>query len=135
MLGGRRQPMKMVAFFLAGGFFVLCAGTCEAQVIGHNFYRSSNNVYRAQSRGDGFWGYSNIEHSYSRLGLTGTVQCSYSYEQGDDGYVASEFKDFDKAVALGREILEGASQPRPEPSLGEVARELLGRKGKLEIRN
>jgi hypothetical protein len=125
--------MKTVAHLLwLGAFFVLCAGTCEAQVFGHNSYRQSNNVYQAQSIGYGSWGYS---HSGQSLGgLSGTVQYTYVYEQGEEGFVASEFMEYDKAVALGREMLASSSKPGPELSLGEVARALRAGERKLEAR-
>jgi hypothetical protein len=37
--------MKTVArFFWLGAFFVLCAGTCDAQVIGHTFFKKPKHA-------------------------------------------------------------------------------------------
>ena len=120
-------------FFWVGTFLLFGAGACEAQVFGNNFCRNTNNVYQPQARGgDGAWGYSHSGHSLG--GLTGTVQYIYVYEQGEEAYAASEFMDFDKALALGREMLASTGKSEAQLSLGDVARALRAREDKLETR-
>jgi len=44
---------------------------------------------------------------------------------GDPDFIQSTFMDYDKALALGKKVLE--EQAKPQPSLGEIARQLRQR--------
>jgi hypothetical protein len=44
------------------------------------------------------------------------------YAHGDPEFIQSTFMEYEKALALGKEILE--EQAKPQPSLGEIARQL-----------
>jgi hypothetical protein len=44
------------------------------------------------------------------------------FAHGDPEFIQSTFMDYDQALALGKKILE--EQAKPQPSLGEIARQL-----------
>ena len=74
---------------------------------------------------DGYAGYrTHRHHGYS---FSGTFEPSMGYEHGDSTYVPSAYMDYDKALALGKRMLEEQFQPSQSPvqaSLGEIARNL-----------
>jgi hypothetical protein len=69
--------------------------------------------------------YSSHHHHYE--GATANSEYVIGYAHGDANFVPSVYMDYDKALALGRRILEEQSKPQPQappPSLGDVARAL-----------
>jgi hypothetical protein len=47
------------------------------------------------------------------------------FAHGDPDFIPSTFMDYNQALALGKKILE--EQAKPQPSLGEIARQLRAR--------
>jgi hypothetical protein len=114
----------LLQVFLFGCLFLILANASQAQVIGHDFYRPSNNVYNhGKYFSDSDSGYSRTASSSSSL--PSSPQDSYSYGSGDPGGVATRFMDHDQALALGRKLIANAAvAPLSELSVAEAARAL-----------
>jgi hypothetical protein len=98
-------------------FLLLFAGAAKAQVVGHDFYRPSNNVYADKTVDYGIYDY---PYTAPAPAATSSVaQDSTGYAGRDPGSIPGTYMDYDQAVALGRAMLASAAQP-----LGDFARAL-----------
>jgi hypothetical protein len=61
---------------------------------------------------------------HERYRSSSTSDTAIGYAHGDPDSVPSVYMDYDKALALGKEMLEQRSLPSLTPSLGDVARAL-----------
>lgn len=48
------------------------------------------------------------------------------YAHGDSDWVPSMYMEYDKALTLGKELLDQQAQPHMDPPLGDIARKLRG---------
>jgi hypothetical protein len=117
--------MKTLLHFISLGCLVLLfAGACEAQVNRDNFYRPWNNFYNRPTLSNAFGDHPGTGSWLQLQTQSGDVHYSYIFAQGDGGNAATQFMSYDQALALGRETLASASQPKPQAPLGDVARAL-----------
>lgn len=91
--------------------------------------------------GYGGYGYGDFGSGYGFGGL-GFGDCDLHRPQehppfgvsaahGDPDFIQSTYMDYNKAVELGNKILE--EQARPQPSLGEIARQLRARRSRTYV--
>jgi hypothetical protein len=130
-----------IRFLFAVSIFLLLATCAQAQRITFHGAPTAQNSGNSSGNGNGFhhdhnssaWGsdyasqpyYSSHHHHYE--GATANSEYVIGYAHGDANFVPSVYMDYDKALALGRRILEEQSKPQPQappPSLGDVARAL-----------
>ncbi len=77
------------------------------------------------SGGYSSWGGGGHRHDWgSRSRSSGYAEPQIGYAHGDPDSVPGTYMDYDKALALGREMQEQRSAASTEPSLGDVARAL-----------
>jgi hypothetical protein len=127
-------------FFFAASIILLVAARAPAQRItfhgapvGQNSGGSGNGGFN-HNRADSGWGseypsqpYYSFSHSHHFVRASAASEPGIGYAHGDANFVPSVYMDYDKALALGKRILEEQSKPQPEtpsPSLGDVARAL-----------
>lgn len=126
--------------FLFAACFLLLLGSCaSAQRI--TFHGAPVSQNSGNANGNGFhhdrsnsgWGsdypsqpYYSSHHRYYEC-ATANSQYVIGYAHGDSNFVPSVYMDYDKALALGKRMLEEQSTPQsqtPPPSLGDIARAL-----------
>lgn len=123
-------------FLLIAGLALPTASTLFAQ---HFVSSGSYSAFSGNGFGGGYgypnygwgsygWGYGSIGFGYGDLCLHHPQEhppFGVGYAHGDPDFVQSTFMDYENALALGKRILE--EQTRPQPSLGEIARQLRRR--------
>jgi hypothetical protein len=93
------------------------------------------NGYGYGSGYDTGYGYYPQQHHYSRGGYRSSAprfQPTIGYAHGEADAVPSRYMEYEQALALGKQMLEEESRPKPappEPSLGEIARQLRAASG------
>jgi len=123
-------------FLLIAGLALSTASTLRAQ----RFVSvGSYSVFSGNGFGGGYgypgygwnsygWGYGPTGFGYGDLCLQRPQEhppFGVGYAHGDPDFVQSTFMDYEAALALGKKILE--EQAKPQPSLGEIARQLRQR--------
>jgi len=123
----------VLRFLLLAGTVLLAATALPAQ----HFISSGSTPSFNGGFGGGFGGYGYADsgwgYTYSNWGF---ADCDLHHPQehppfgvgyghGDPDFIQSTYMDYDKAVELGKKILE--EQAKPQPSLGEIARQLRQR--------
>jgi len=105
--------------FVSGGSF--SSLNCGGGFGGYGGYGYSNYGWGGWGPDIGGWGFgfSDLHHpeEHAPFGV--------GFAHGDPDFIQSTFMDYDKAVELGKKILE--EQAKPQPSLGEIARQLRAR--------
>lgn len=117
-------------FFLLAGLVLLTATALPAQ-----HFVSGGSSYSYNYGGSGGYGYSNSgwggwggEIGGWGFGFSGLhhpeehAPFGVGSAHGDPDFIQSTFMDYNQAVELGKKILE--EQAKPQPSLGEIARQL-----------
>jgi len=115
--------------FLVTLLALACASTIRAQ----RFIANPSNGYGGYGWG-GWGGYGWGGYTFGNSGLDGCCMhhpeehppFGVGFAHGDPEFIPSTFMDYDKALALGKKILE--EQAKPQPSLGEIARQLRKQK-------
>jgi hypothetical protein len=136
----RREGLYAVKLF---GRFLLIAGLAlptASALLAQRFVSSgSYSSFSGNGFGGGYgypnygwasygWGYGSIGFGYGDLCLQHPQEhppFGVGYAHGDPDFIQSTFMDYEKALALGKKILE--EQAKPQPSLGEIARQLRQR--------
>jgi hypothetical protein len=116
---------RLLKFFLFGLFLLSFAAVTPAQKFIAHVSTPEQHRSRSWSEPWGGWnqswgGFRHHTRSYSFFDLEPTI----GYAHGDSDWVPSVYMDYDKAVALGKELLDQQSQPHSDPPLGDIARKL-----------
>ena len=128
-------------FLLLGSFFLLTATTLPAQhfvaVVSSpstgGFYGNSGNSGWAPGPQEMTSDWSDQAYSDNgSVSLSPPTEPGYGYAHGDDSFVPSEYMDYNKALALGKELLAQQVAPeqtpakpsQAEPAFADVVRSL-----------
>jgi hypothetical protein len=116
---------RLLKFFLTGLFFLTFAAVTPAQkFIAHV---STPDQHRGRGSDEPYGGWNQSwgafrRHSGSRYSYASEPEIGYAH--GDSDWVPSVYMDYDKALALGKELQDQQTQPHVDPPLGDVARKL-----------
>jgi hypothetical protein len=135
-LAGREFTVKSLSrLFLLAGIVLLSATSLPAQHFISGGSAPSFSGWGGYGGGFGGYGFGDYGWGYS-YGGWGFGDCDLhrpqehppfgvGYGHGDPEFTQSTYMDYSKAVELGKKILE--EQAKPQPSLGEIARQLRAR--------
>jgi len=132
---GREFALKSLSrFFLLAGIFLLAATSLPAQrfVSGGGAYSYGYGGYGGYGYSGYGWGGGVPEIGGWGFGISGLhrpeehAPFGVGFAHGDPEFVPSTYMEYEQALELGKKIL--AEQAKPQPSLGEIARELRARK-------
>jgi len=119
-----------------GAFLLTLASVCPAQkFIAHvstptQYGYQGGNGYGYGPGYDAGYSYYPQQHHYNHGGYRSSAprfEPTIGYAHGEAEAVPSRYMDYEQALALGKRMLEEESHPKaaaPEPSLGEIARQL-----------
>jgi hypothetical protein len=122
----------LVRFLFAASAFLILGTSAHAQRI--IFYVSAPAHSSSFHHRGTDWGWespsSSFYSSHRRQSVCATNEYIIGYAHGEPDFIPSTYMDYDKALELGRRMLEEQSKPEPEPiPLGDVARSLRSNSG------
>lgn len=121
---GASMAFLVRLFFVGSVFLVFGTGASAQRIVFHvSTGEHANGFHHRGST----WGEYPVQPSYESHGrhyVCASSEPVITYAHGDPDFVPSVYMDYDKALDLGRRILEEQSKPLVPPPLGDVARAL-----------
>jgi hypothetical protein len=116
---------RLLKFFLFGLFFLSFAAVTPAQKFIAHVSTPDEHRSRTWNEPWGGWNQSwaGFRH-HTRYQSSYDSEPTIGYAHGDSDWVPSVYMDYDKAVALGKELLDHRAQPQVDPPLGDIARKI-----------